>query len=46
MHCEGYAGGKVTFYGLVMMGMVLKYMETANTAPEWLLIWYSLLSSS
>lgn len=33
----------VAFYGPMMMEMVLKYMGKANTAPEWLLSWYSLL---
>lgn len=37
VHCEGYAGGILTCYGLITMEMVLKYMGTADTAPEWVL---------
>lgn len=35
----------VAFYGLIMMEMALNYMGRANTAPGWLLSWYSLLGA-
>lgn len=46
VHCEGYAGGRVTSHGLPMMEMVLKYMGTVDTAPVWVLGWHSLLGGS
>ena len=46
MHCEGYPGVEMTIYGLIMKGVVLKYMGTANTAPKWLFSWYSLRGGS